>query len=1485
MTTASGGDTQVAGLQIAVDATSADDAGKSLDKLVSAAQRAETAVGRLGASSSTVAAQTQAMRGAYDAVNAAVVRNQQTLSPYVQRLKDQVDLFGKNTAEIAKYRAQQLGLSKEEQELAAVYGKKLLALQQAEDEARRAAAAEEKALRGTAGHALEASDAMKSFGLNNRIALQELLVLGREVSSGNFSRVPGSFSRLAQNANLSRLAIGALTNPFVILTAAALGTTAAFVSMIVQTEKLDRAVRSIQVGFAAAGHSADLSAVQIKAALKVVESFHGVSLDDAEKAVGELARIPNISTAQFQRASEVLNDFAVYAGVKAPDAAKILADALKNPGDAAKRLSTEFPRLFTPVEQTLLAAATHTHDVATATNIVIDALDRLKGTADKSLTPTEAATQHLKNAWHELSGQMADNSGVNAARSGWSDFVDVLATALDMLAKIKNLQGTSGSGSTLDIAGKGAPRSDAELKRLLGATTPPALAIPTAGAAAPQGAPASSGTGATTNKAAADAAKEAADAEARHTQQVLAAGAAYESEKGKLAELVKLRSDLQHILDTDPSFQLSAAHNEQERLAIEKARKQILDQIQGVTESLQKTDEGSTAFAQKKLELEQAIAKAKNETANLARGVTKEENANSVSLEQWLEENRKAAKLTADQIASLREIAKQADVAARTEQGAATFLEKRLELEKQIAKNKNETRNLAEGINKQDHANVAALEEFIAQDAKALNLTKQQVEQLRQVAVAADVAAHALSQQEKVAEAQKRAPGEVLELQGEQARLLGDAGQATFDQVVKRFQKTLEDMRTLGNQAGIDLANSVINLTLIAERLKELETKAQQTISSLAAREQTVNVELNAGLISQVDARQKLVALHKEEADALEALVPQLQAEADLLPKDSQAYEQATQKILQFQNQIIQLRAHTNELADTLSNAFERGLSGAIESAVNHTKTLDQAVRSVFDNVKNAMVHFFSEQLANQATTGLKNLASSLIPGGKPNTGQAASGARDPGTAISGAFTTGSDTARSSIVSAFDAGGAHAAQQISAALGQGAAIHKTADQGLGSGAETTESDSGTTTTFDTGEGDTGSAEVTSTDSGTTTNFEGGGESSDSSKIGQSFAAGAQVAGKAITEAFHTGGGGVAQQLASVFSSLISSLFGGGGGGGGLLSAIGGLFDSGGYTGDGGKYEPAGIVHAGEFVHRQEVVRQPGALAFLQDFNRRGMEALTARGAAHYAVGGLVGTPTAQRLPQAAQIAREATPLLRSAEYSPDHGYAKGYSFGGLVTLSGRSSIRGIQSPQLPGEPEPQTLRAAHIGGSPLTIPSVPGYAYGGYVRAQPVSEMSEVSESARFGQGRLIADTFEPRLPSSALRGFSNGGLVPRPVAQDAEESGQPVPVASLPGYAGGGYVGVPVLRDVPDTVKAYATGGFVSGSPSITSSSFPSLPSVSHASVVPRASLVDAARRESVGGSKTPQRPLSLHISPEALHYTMRDWLEREIADAMAKR
>ncbi|WP_239508548.1 hypothetical protein, partial [Serratia marcescens] len=54
-----------------------------------------------------------------------------------------------------------------------------------------------------------------------------------------------------------------------------------------------------------------------------------------------------------------------------------------------------------------------------------------------------------------------------------------------------------------------------------------------------------------------------------------------------------------------------------------------------------------------------------------------------------------------------------------------------------------------------------------------------------------------------------------------------------------------------------------------------------------------------------------------------------------------------------------------------------------------------------------------------------------------------------------------------------------------------------------------------------------------------------------------------------------------------------------------------LYDVGGYTGDGGKYEPAGLVHRGEFVFNKESTSRLGVSNLYR----------LMRG---YATGGLVG---------------------------------------------------------------------------------------------------------------------------------------------------------------------------------------------------------------------------------------------------------------------
>lgn len=93
-------------------------------------------------------------------------------------------------------------------------------------------------------------------------------------------------------------------------------------------------------------------------------------------------------------------------------------------------------------------------------------------------------------------------------------------------------------------------------------------------------------------------------------------------------------------------------------------------------------------------------------------------------------------------------------------------------------------------------------------------------------------------------------------------------------------------------------------------------------------------------------------------------------------------------------------------------------------------------------------------------------------------------------------------------------------------------------------------------------------------------------------------------------------------------------FGSGGGGLGLTPGSGGLYANGGYTGAGGKYEPRGVVHAGEVVWSQGDVRRAGGVATVEAMRlgRRG-----------YAGGGPVDAGELMAFGEANLTSRSAAP--------------------------------------------------------------------------------------------------------------------------------------------------------------------------------------------------------------------------------------------------
>ena len=106
------------------------------------------------------------------------------------------------------------------------------------------------------------------------------------------------------------------------------------------------------------------------------------------------------------------------------------------------------------------------------------------------------------------------------------------------------------------------------------------------------------------------------------------------------------------------------------------------------------------------------------------------------------------------------------------------------------------------------------------------------------------------------------------------------------------------------------------------------------------------------------------------------------------------------------------------------------------------------------------------------------------------------------------------------------------------------------------------------------------------------------------------------------------------------------LFGFGGGGQAALAAGGsivGLFDKGGYTGDGGKYEPAGVVHKGEYVMSKKATSRIGI---------GNLEAMHQGALKGFASGGFVGSAPSIRKPDLKSANSNASPSQQISISAP-----------------------------------------------------------------------------------------------------------------------------------------------------------------------------------------------------------------------------------------
>ncbi|MCE9561885.1 MAG: phage tail length tape measure family protein [Planctomycetes bacterium] len=274
-------------------------------------------------------------------------------------------------------------------------------------------------------------------------ATREFIVLGHEVMSGNFSRIPGSLLVLGERT-------GGLTSLIRDVTPATWAWAAAVAALVVVT--YEWTASSVQAGQAQ---------LDIKGALELSNQSLGYNRDAIRESRNSLSELADVSTETaskiqiaFARTGEpmkvqqemlaVLPGYMAAVGKSAEDAAKDLIKMVKDPARGAEELARSYQQLVSASElnelQTRNTGATTEAYAADLLNLIGPKLTTFRQDHLEPLTkaweslknaildfPTNVASSVASSEWAKMLGMGAYNKDANAQKQQTADAAEAQA--------------------------------------------------------------------------------------------------------------------------------------------------------------------------------------------------------------------------------------------------------------------------------------------------------------------------------------------------------------------------------------------------------------------------------------------------------------------------------------------------------------------------------------------------------------------------------------------------------------------------------------------------------------------------------------------------------------------------------------------------------------------------------------------------------------------------------------------------------------------------------------------------------------------------------------------------------------------------------------------------------------------------------------------------------------------------------------------------
>jgi len=282
-------------------------------------------------------------------------------------------------------------------------------------------------------------------------------------------------------------------------------------------------------------------------------------------------------------------------------------------------------------------------------------------------------------------------------------------------------------------------------------------------------------------------------------------------------------------------------------------------------------------------------------------------------------------------------------------------------------------------------------------------------------------------------------------LQAQYLRATGDQSGGDLVEMRQQMADLRREFEASGNTDGVAWVDKLIPVQETKIRIDGMKKEIDDLLTYRSQRETSIQAQVQAGLLSEMEGRRELVNLSQEVSDKMAGYLPQMKAFAAV---PGEAGESARAAIAQLEAEMARLKTAGDGLAAAFGAGLQSGIEGSLNALAAGTANLSEAVLNLGQSVLSALSQVASKNLAELAMGGLSSAWSSVTGSAATTateTAADAAGATAYGTAITAASTAGAASmgtsltvGATSITTAMTAGATTLTAALSAAFAAGA---------------------------------------------------------------------------------------------------------------------------------------------------------------------------------------------------------------------------------------------------------------------------------------------------------------------------------------------------------------------------------------------------------------------------------------------------------------